>query len=162
MIGKADMKKFEKPSYLYALKQLVQCYQSYEKLANQHFIQLGLTSSQFDIIATLGNTQGMSCKELGEKTLITKGTMTGVLDRLEKKEILTRCPVQGDRRLYLIKLTDKGQSLFEEIFPLHLEHMNQYFSHVGQETVEQLGLVCSQVNSSLAAFIEPDKDCSKK
>lgn len=79
------MKKFEKPEFLSMLKQLIMCYQGYEKLANQHFAELGLTSAQFDIIATLGNTEGMTCKDLGEKTFITKGTMTGVLDRLEKK-----------------------------------------------------------------------------
>lgn len=148
------MKKFEKPSYLSSLKQLVQCYQLYEKLANQHFAELGLTSSQFDIIATLGNTEGMSCKELGEKTFITKGTMTGVLDRLECKGVLTRCPVQGDRRLYLIKLTDEGQALFEKVFPLHLEHMKQYFDHMGEETVKQLGSACEKANTSFSSFLD--------
>ena len=48
------MKKFEKPDFLPMLKQLIMCYQGYEKLANQHFNELGLTSAQFDIIATLG------------------------------------------------------------------------------------------------------------
>lgn len=148
------MKKFEKPAYLYSLKQLIQCYQSFEKLANQHFSELGLTSSQFDIIATLGNTEGMSCKELGERTFITKGTMTGVLDRLEKKSLLTRCPVDGDRRLYLIKLTEEGQNLFEKVFPLHLEHMKQFFDHMGQDNVEQLGIVCSKANQSLSLFVK--------
>lgn len=148
------MKKFEKPNYLGALKQLVQCYQSYEKLANQSFAQLGLTSSQFDIIATLGNTDGMSCKELGEKTFITKGTMTGVLDRLESKQLLTRCPVPGDRRLYLIKLTEQGQALFEKVFPLHLSHMQPYFDHMGEDTVEKLKTACSKANSSFSEFIE--------
>lgn len=144
----------EKPYYLGALKQLVQCYQSYEKLANLSFTQLGLTSSQFDIIATLGNTIGMSCKELGEKTFITKGTMTGVLDRLESKGLLTRSMVEGDRRTYLIRLTPEGQALFEQVFPLHLKHMQQYFDHMGQHTVEELKNACAKANDSLSHFIE--------
>lgn len=147
------MKKFEKPTYLFSLKQLVLCYQSYEKLANQNFNELGLTSSQFDIIATLGNTEGMTCKELGEKTFITKGTMTGVLDRLELKGLLTRCPVQGDRRLYLIKLTEEGQALFEKVFPLHIEHMKKYFDHMGEETVKELGLACQKANNTFNSFL---------
>lgn len=148
------MKKFEKPYYLGALKELVKCYQLYEKLANQSFAQLGLTSSQFDIIATLGNTEGMSCKELGEKTFITKGTMTGVLDRLESKGFLTRSMVEGDRRTYLIKLTLEGQELFEKVFPLHLEHMQQYFDHMGNNTVEELKNACEKANSSFSEFVE--------
>lgn len=148
------MKKFEKPYYLGALKELVTCYQAYEKLANQSFAQLGLTSSQFDIIATLGNTEGMSCKELGEKTFITKGTMTGVLDRLEDKKLVVRCPVPGDRRLYLIKLTQEGQDLFEKVFPLHLQHMQQYFDSMEHNTVEELKNACAKANKNFSKFIE--------
>lgn len=148
------MKKFEKPDFLPMLKQLIMCYQGYEKLANQHFNELGLTSAQFDIIATLGNTEGMTCKELGEKTFITKGTMTGVLDRLEKKGVLVRCPVDGDRRLYLIKLTDEGQSLFEDVFPKHLNHMKQYFDHMGSDTLKELENACKKANQSLSHFLK--------
>jgi DNA-binding MarR family transcriptional regulator len=63
---------------------LAECMQLFEQISTAKVRQFGLTH-QFDIIATLGNTQGMTCKELGEKTLITKGTLTGVLDRLEQK-----------------------------------------------------------------------------
>ena len=109
------------------VRALIECAQRFEQCSSVHIRQLGLTPSQFDIIATLGNTNGMSCKELGEKTLITKGTMTGVLDRLQKKGLLSRHDAPEDGRSWITKLTVKGQALFEEIFPKHLAHIDPLF-----------------------------------
>jgi DNA-binding MarR family transcriptional regulator len=76
------------------LRELARCYQAFEAHSGAHVRSLGLTPAQFDIVATLGNTPGMSFKELGEKTLITKGTLTGVVDRLEAQRLVRRsaCP----------------------------------------------------------------------
>ena len=69
--------------YLRTLRLLAECYHAFERYSAAQVREFGLTPPQFDIIATLGNTEGMSFKQLGEKTLITKGTLTGVVDRLD-------------------------------------------------------------------------------
>jgi DNA-binding MarR family transcriptional regulator len=69
----------------------------------------------------------MTCKELSEKTLVTKGTLTGVLDRLEKKGLIERVPSREDRRCTLIRLTPKGDARFREVFPAHIEYMKPHF-----------------------------------
>ena len=113
--------------YMPLVRALVECARSFEQCSSAHVRELGLTPAQFDIIATLGNTAGMSCKELGEKTLITKGTMTGVLDRLQAKGLLSRHDSPEDGRSWITKLTVDGQTLFEEIFPRHLAHLDPLF-----------------------------------
>ena len=109
------------------LRLLAQCMQQFAKLSNCQIRQLGLTHAQFDIIATLGNTAGMSCKELGEKTLITKGTLTGVLDRLEQKNYLRRTRCCKDRRNFYVCLTPEGEQVFADTFPKVVELMKQRF-----------------------------------
>lgn len=99
---------------------------------------MGLTVSQFDVIATLGNTQGMSCREIGEKTLMVKGTLTGVLDRLEKKGLLNRQEHPEDKRSFLISLTPKGQNLFGAVFPAHLRHLETAFDPLGEKGLLEL------------------------
>jgi MarR family 2-MHQ and catechol resistance regulon transcriptional repressor len=103
--------------YLRSIRLLAECMQSFERSSTNTIRQLGFTHSQFDIIATLGNTPGMTCKELGEKTLITKGTLTGVLDRMEQKGLIQRERSADDRRHFFIKLTPLGEQTFREIFP---------------------------------------------
>jgi len=122
-----------KPDWLPTLRCVVRAYQAFDLMSDAHIRKLGLTSPQFDIIVTLGNTPGMTCREIGERTLITKGTLTGVLDRLEAKGLLVREESAEDRRSFIIKLTAKGQTLFETIFPTHLAHMDQYLGQLSPQ-----------------------------
>jgi DNA-binding MarR family transcriptional regulator len=109
------------------LRPLVETYFALLDKDASHIRSLGLTGSQFDVIATLGDTEGMTCKELSEKTLVTKGTLTGVLDRLEKKGLIARVPSREDRRSIFIRLTPKGDARFREVFPAHINFLKPYF-----------------------------------
>lgn len=119
--------------YLRSIRLLTECMQLFEKTSSQQVRALGFTDSQFDIIATLGNTAGMSCKELGEKTLITKGTLTGVLDRLEKKGLIQRERSEEDKRHISVKLTSAGDKVFQSIFPTVVQQGNQQFNSYSEQ-----------------------------
>jgi len=125
-------------NFLPVLRNLVSSYQSFDRYSAPHIKSLGLTMTQFDVIATLGNQLPMSCKELGEKTLVTKGTLTGVLERLEAKGLILRQANLEDARSQLIGLTSEGQSLFEKIFPEHLEFLNKAFQKLSPDELKQL------------------------
>jgi DNA-binding MarR family transcriptional regulator len=116
-----------KEPFLPSLRELARCYQAFEAHAAAHLRTLGLTSPQFDIIATLGNTPGMTSKELGEKTLITKGTLTGVVDRLVSKGLVRRLAHDSDCRCQIVQLTKKGKRLFDKVFPAHLAYIGRAF-----------------------------------
>lgn len=114
--------------FLPSLRELARCYQAFEIYSSRHLRTLGFTPPQFDIIATLGNTPGMTSKELGEKTLITKGTLTGVVDRLIAKGLVRRRADPGDGRRQIVQLTKKGEALFAKIFPLHMAYLQGAFT----------------------------------
>lgn len=151
---------YEKPAYLPTLRELVRCNQAFERFSNAHVRRLGLTPPQFDVIATLGNTDGMSCKALGEKTLITKGTLTGVLDRLEEKRLIERCEDKADARRTHVSLTPTGEALFAEVFPPHLAHLDRAFSRLSIAELKQLqsGLASlhAAFDKSIAAYTKSD------
>ena len=119
--------------FLPALRSLVSAYQAFERYSAPDVKAMGLTTTQFDVIATLGNQPPMTCKELGEKTLVTKGTLTGVLERLEAKGILERKLNPEDARSQMIGLTVIGQSLFEKVFPAHLQHLAKAFNQLDEQ-----------------------------
>jgi len=127
-----------KPEFLYTLRQLIRCTQAFERYSGVHVRQMGLTESQFDVVATLGNTSGMSCKALGEKTLITKGTLTGVLDRMEARGLITRTADCDDARRSHVALTSKGAALFDEVFPAHLQHLERAFGRLSESELKHL------------------------
>ncbi|MFC7420903.1 MarR family winged helix-turn-helix transcriptional regulator [Iodobacter arcticus] len=129
------------------IRELVRCYQAFEQLSNRHIRAMDLTPAQFDIIATLGNTQGMSCRELGEKTLITKGTLTGVLDRLETRGIINRETISEDRRSFRVYLSPKGEVLFENTFTRHLEYIRPFFSDLPEQKLVEMTNTFAELRS---------------
>lgn len=120
------------------IRELVRCYQAFEAVAGAHIRSMGLTPPQFDIIATLGNTQGMRFKELGEKTLCTKGTLTGIVDRLAEKGWVRRVASPTDGRSQIVQLTPAGEALFAKVFPSQLRHMDEVLAGLDTERMVRL------------------------
>ncbi len=122
------IRDYKDDPYLSLLRPLVEAYLAFYRVGNRHIQSLGLTPSQFDVIAELEGTEGFTCAQLSERTLTTKGTLTGVLDRLEQQGLIERGNVGGDRRATRVRLTSKGIDLFQEVFPIHAEFMRPFFA----------------------------------
>ena len=137
--------------FLPLLRELSGTYQAFEIYSSAHVRSLGLTPAQFDIIATLGNTPGMTAGELGEKTLITKGTLTGVVDRLVDKKLVRRAALPSDGRCQIIQLTAQGDKLFARIFPAHLAHMERAFARLSQKELNGMAESLRRLREVLAA-----------
>ena len=91
----------------------------------------GLTPSQARVIFALGGTEGRTCKDIGDVTLITKGTLTGVIDRLEEKGLVERWSVQGDGRKTIVALTRRGERIYDREFPRNVEFLKEKFGKLG-------------------------------
>lgn len=115
------------------VRELTRAYQAFAAFDGRVLKSAGLTQPQADVVFTLGNTEGMSCRELGERTLITKGTLTGVLDRLERKGLVRRRPSREDRRVIRVSLTPRGQRLFEGVFPGHIRTLAERIADIGED-----------------------------
>ncbi len=121
--------------FLPTLRELVRTYQAFETYSNSHIRSLGLSPIQFDVIATLANQSPMTYKELSEKTLISKTSLTGVIERMIQKGYLNVQANEEDGRSQRIGLTAKGQKTFSKVFPEHMGYLEKVF---GQLTAKEL------------------------
>ena len=124
--------------------------QDFERFSSDFVRQYGLTHAQFDIIATLGNTSGMSYKELGQKTLITKGTLTGVVDRLEHKGLVIRERCPRDKRSYYVRLSTQGEHLFQDVFPKLTRQGRQLFASYTDDDFSRLETTLAGLKQAIA------------
>lgn len=137
-----DSRQAAAQPFMKLVRELVGAYQAFERYAAAHIRREGLGPAEFDVLSTLGNTDGMTFKELGQRTLIYKTTLTGVIDRLERQGLVRRRPSTRDRRSMIAALTPEGDALFQRIFPEHIAWLG--------ERLESLG--CGELEASIAAL----------
>lgn len=133
-----------------AVRELLRTNQSVLSYAASHVNKLDLTLPQYDVIITLGGTAGMPHKKLGEKTLITKGTLTGVVTRLEDKGLVERAASKKDGRSQILRLTEAGNDLFERSFPEHLVFINRLFENYSADDIATLENALIRLQNAVA------------
>ncbi len=88
----------------------------YEKLQRQVVKKDNLTPPQYSILTQLWESDGKQFKELASACCCSPSTITGIIDTMEKNELVYRDNNPVDRRSLLVKLTDKGKKI-EQITP---------------------------------------------
>jgi DNA-binding MarR family transcriptional regulator len=111
---------------------------------NRRFRGHGLTGPSFNVLMILaGADEPLSPHELGERLLVTRGTVTGLLDTLEKQGLVRRAPHPSDRRMLLIEPTDSARTLLDEVcaelFPAQAEMLSALSEGEKETLVRLLG-----------------------
>ncbi|CAN1574183.1 MarR Transcriptional regulators [Burkholderiaceae bacterium] len=125
-------------NFIPIVKELARAYQEFEGYSSTHIRGLGLLPVQFDVIATLANQPPMTYKLLGEKTLISKSSLTGIVERMVQKGFIATLENPVDARSHLLKLTAKGQKIFEKAFPVHLRHLELAFQKLSKNQMKEI------------------------
>ena len=72
---------------------------------------LGLSVPQFDVLSTLTEREGLNQQDLAARLYVTKGNVSGLIDRLVEAGLVERRPIPGDRRSHALHLTPAGHDL---------------------------------------------------
>jgi DNA-binding MarR family transcriptional regulator len=125
-----------------------------ERAIQETFSEFSLTIGEFDVLASLrrsGNPYHLSPTELFNTLMVSSGTMTHRLDRLEKAELVKRIPDRSDRRGTIIVLTDKGFNLIEKAVEAHVKNEHQILSVLESSEREALILLLRKLLVSFEA-----------
>ena len=100
---------------------LAKAYQRACALFKEDFDRYDITPQQFGLLAFLWHEDGLSQSELSARSQIDRTTMGGIIDRLEKEQMIERRNHPDDRRAYQIFLTRKGKSRENELCSLAIK-----------------------------------------
>lgn len=84
-----------------------------------------LSIAQFDALAQIGAHEGMTQQELARRLLVTQGNITQLLDKMEQRGLIQRCP---DGRLKRLALTEAGRDLRDRAVPGQEEYQVERFA----------------------------------
>lgn len=84
------------------------------RLYTPYLNKIGLTYTQYIVMMVVWDEQEVVVKELGRRLYLDTGTLTPLLKKLEKKELISLSPLPDDRRSVVVKVTEQGMNLREE------------------------------------------------
>ncbi len=105
----------------------------------------GLTLPQLYVLTTLGLQGDMLLGQLGQELLVTKGNITPIVNHLERDDLVVREQDAKDRRKAWVRLTPKGEELFEVILSAYEEEFVPLMDYLSQEELRQLSLLLKKV-----------------
>ena len=102
----------------------------------------GMNPTEFAVLELIYNKGEQTVQKIGEKVLIASSSITYVVDKLEKKELLRRTPNPEDRRIILVSITEEGRKMMDEIFPNHSRSVQKI---LGGLDAEEKSLIIGQL-----------------
>jgi MarR family transcriptional regulator, 2-MHQ and catechol-resistance regulon repressor len=81
----------------------------------------GLSAAEFSILELLNQEGKIPLQRIGDKIIVTSGSITYTVDKLEEKGYLKRVSCPEDRRITYAEITPSGRELFNRIFPAHAD-----------------------------------------
>lgn len=97
-----------------------------------------LTPAHFMVLNCLWRQDGLAISDIGEKVQQVGGTMTGVIDRMEERNLIVRKRDAEDRRVWRAWLTDKGKKLFSKLPPVMAQAREQLLDGISEREIAQL------------------------
>ncbi|ADV63084.1 transcriptional regulator, MarR family [Isosphaera pallida ATCC 43644] len=119
----------------------------FTRLLREH----GLTSSQYNVLRILRDEgRPMPILEIASKTIAVVPGITGLIDRLEKAELVVRERSEEDRRVVRVNITPKARILLENLDQPLAELHRRLLSHMDKSELVELSRLLEKVRQGLA------------
>lgn len=112
-----------------------------EKHISDYLRPFALTPAKFNALMVLkhkGQKKGLSQVDIGRHLIVTASNMTRLLDRLHKEGLIERYSQEGDRRVHLIKITQKGSSILDKVWPGYYKKLTEIAGQLQAQELKQL------------------------
>ncbi len=114
--------------------------------------QIGLSVAQFDLLSTLTEAEGITQRDLAERLYVTKGNVSGLVDRLVEAGLVDRRAIPGDRRSYALHLTEAGRKAAQAGMETQLLFVGETVGKLPPQDLEMLDRVISRWRDTIRAL----------
>lgn len=130
--------------YLFLLERTVR---QFRKYSQQLFESNGIpiTGDQWVVLKRISESEGINQREIADMTYKDPASVTRIIDLLEKQHLVTRQPVENNRRTYALYLTDEGKTLVEKVTPLAITARKKGLEGIHSDDAQKLMHVLNQM-----------------
>lgn len=131
--------------------EMVQVYQRIHRRVSVVLHEYDLTLAQFDVLVALYFTEELTQQELAERLLVTKGNICGLLDRLERRNLVQRVPDPDDKRVNRTSLTEGSREMVRRALPEHAKLVAGLMKALNRDEQHFLYVLLHRLNTSLSS-----------
>jgi len=128
---------------------LMQTSKAIHERIKEEMTKSSLSITEFSVLEVLYQKGKQTIQQIGNCILISSGSMTYVIDKLEQRGLLCRNACPDDRRVIHVTLTDKGNTLMEEIMPKYHELVDDMFDSLISDEAETLVHLLKKVSNKV-------------
>lgn len=125
------------------------------KASFRYFRTFKITDAQFNALMQLkyATRQELSQIELSRRLVVNRANITGLIDRLGKIGLVKRTYPPEDRRVIIVRITEKGLALLDKLEPGYFEHVNKLMEHMGKQGMKQLIQYLETIRNNLKKIV---------
>ena len=127
---------------------LMRVYHKVDRATAERLKGWRLSVAQFEVLARVGATEGITQQELADSLSVSKGNVCQLLDKTEGRGLISRVQEGRANRLFL---TDEGRRLFEEVVPAYEAAIAERFSVLSEADQARLHELLRKLDSALEA-----------
>src|SRR5215469_9250953 len=125
---------------------LARVFQKLDHMAVEQMRAQDLTLAQFDVLAQVGSHEGLTQQELAEHLLVTKGNISQLVEKMERRGLVRRSSQGRSMRLWL---TQKGHTLYSRSIPPHEELLARQLDVLSPAERRQLRTLLAKLDHNL-------------
>ncbi len=103
---------------------------------NSFFQKNGINPTDFGVLELLYHKGRQPLQKIGNKILLASGSITYVVDKLEKRGLVTRISCPTDRRITYAEISEQGTQFMDEIFPQHERNLHELMGALSNDEKE--------------------------
>ena len=107
----------------------------------------GMTLGKFNILMAVkhqGGEVGISQVDVSKHLIVTPSNMSKLIDKLESDGLVNRTPLEGDRRVHILKITAQGSKLLDDIWPGYVEKLKGLYGVLKGEKQKTLAYLLGE------------------
>jgi DNA-binding MarR family transcriptional regulator len=116
-----------------------------QAIAREYEMRFALSITEWRVLAVLGRYEGISAREVAQRTAMDKVAVSRAVAALMKDGRVRRGTAEHDKRQSVLTLTAKGWKIYDEVAPLALEHERRLLAHLDADERQWLGRIIDKL-----------------
>ena len=116
-----------------------------QAIAREYEDRFQLSITEWRVVAVLGRYDGLSAREVAERTAMDKVAVSRAVAELKKDGRVEQATADHDKRQSVLSLTGKGRDVYDEVAPLALQHEQRLLAHLDAEEQQWLGRIIDKL-----------------